>query len=214
MRVPNALAAAGIATSAVLLLASCGSSESKSPDKIAGVSTSAPSATASPTATASAGRSTISLPADLTLIFDPTRTGDAKKDAVLADNAQYVRSVDAAIVANNPKDPLLSLYSSGRALEGAVSWVQQFKKANWTVTGIVRYYDRKVTLSADGSATLVYCSDESKGYGRDRKTGRVQVTKPSKTDFVIYNTRLDKNVQGIWQTTEILSQRGAAQCQS
>lgn len=214
MRVPTALAAVSVATSAVLLLSACGGSDSKNSDKITGVPTVSPSASASPTATVAAGRPAITLPADVTLVFDPIKSGDPTKNAVLADNEQYVRALDAAIVANDPKDPLLSIYSSGNARAAAASWVDQHKKANWSITGTFRYFSRNVTLNADGSASLIYCSDESQGYGKDRKTGKPQgIQPPSKDDYVLYNTRLSRNPQGIWQTTQLLSQRGAEQCQ-
>ncbi|MFF8946513.1 hypothetical protein ACF1A5_30435 [Streptomyces sp. NPDC014864] len=64
-----------------------------------------------------------------------------------------------------------------------------------------------------GSAALTFCADETKGYGKDKKTKKIDKTPPTKDSYVFYNTRLDKNADGVWQTSQIISTRGATQCQ-
>ncbi|MGY5058073.1 hypothetical protein ACWDFR_29025 [Streptomyces sp. 900105755] len=214
-----AKAAAGLM--AVSLLAGCGGSSSSGGAEAADKASSAPtttgaSASAPPSAAASAssdGRPKITLPSDVTLTFEGGRTGDAVKDAVLADGAQMTRAVDAAIAGTDPKGQGMGYYTTGKALEASLSWVAQFKKANVTITGIVRYYDRKVTLESKTSAVLTYCGDESKGFSKDKKTNKVNRTPVTKDSYVTYNTRLDKNSDGVWQTSQIISTRGAARCQ-
>ncbi|MCX5420902.1 hypothetical protein [Streptomyces sp. NBC_00078] len=135
------------------------------------------------------------------------------KDAVLSDSAASVQAVDAAITGTDPKGHGLAFYNTGKALEAALSWVAQWKKAGAILTGEARYYDRSVTLTSKTSATLSYCGDESKGFSKDKKTNKIAKTPVTKNSYVFYNTRLDKNSDGIWQTSQIVSSRGAAQCQ-
>jgi hypothetical protein len=210
------LATATVGVTAALLLTACGGGgdEPKANDKIAGADTgSATSAAPVPSATQSAGRPKIELPSDLTLTFEGSKTGDSIKDAVLADSAENMRAVDAAITGTDPKGEALGYYNTDRALEAAVTWVQQFKDAGSTITGEVRYYDRNVTLKSKTSASLTFCADESKGYSKDKKTGKINKTPVTKNSYVVYNTRLDKSSEGVWQTSQIISTRGAAQCQ-
>jgi hypothetical protein len=209
-------ATAGV--TAALLLAGCGGGDGDKSDsngKIAGADTGA-SASTSPSASASAvtgGRPKITLPSDMTLTFEGGQTGDAVKDAVLADGAERARAEDAAITGTDPKGEGLAYYNTGKALEATLSWVAQFKKANVTITGVVRYYDRKVTLKSKTSAILTFCGDESKGFSRNKKTNKINKTPVNKDSYVSYNTRLDKNSDGVWQTSQIISIRGAVQCQ-
>jgi hypothetical protein len=64
----------------------------------------------------------------------------------------------------------LSFYYRDKALTDAVAWVQAYVDANLSFTGTTRYYAPEVTLGSDKSASVVYCSDESKGFNKDRKT--------------------------------------------
>ncbi|WP_217164818.1 hypothetical protein [Streptomyces sp. AC512_CC834] len=217
-RRPTLLAALALTAAAALTMSACGSDDDSSGDndKIAGADTgSDPSASPSPSpsSTGAADRPKVELPADLELTFEGAETGDPVKDAVLADSAERMRAVDAAIAGTDPESKALGFYNTGKALEAAVSWVGQFEQANATVTGEVRYFDRKVTLKDKASAVLTFCADESKGFSKDKKTGKVAKTPVTKNSYVLYNTRLDKNADGVWQTSQIISTRGAAQCQ-
>ncbi|MFD9461662.1 hypothetical protein [Streptomyces sp. NPDC060027] len=215
-RRPRLLVTAAVGATAALLLAACGGGDEKpkANDKIAGADTGGEtSASPEASATPSAGRPKIELPSDLTLTFEGSKTGDSVKDAVLADNAERMRAVDAAIAGTDAKGEALGYYNTGKALEAALTWVQQFKDAGATVTGEARYYDRTVTLKGKTSASLTFCADESKGYSKDKKTKKINKTPVSKNSYVLYNTRLDKSSEGVWQTSQIISVRGAAQCQ-
>ncbi|CAM5282876.1 hypothetical protein [Streptomyces fumanus] len=213
-RRPPLLAALTLTAAATLTLSACGSDESPSePDRIAGADTgTGASQSPSPSQAQSPDRPEIALPSDLKLVFEDTETGDPVKDAVLADSAERMRAVDAAITGTDPKGEALGFYNTGKALEAALSWVDQFKEANATLTGEARYYDRDVTLKGGTAAVLTFCADESKGFSKDRTTGKVAKTPVTKNSYVLYNTRLDKNSDGVWQTSQIISKRGAAQC--
>jgi hypothetical protein len=219
MRVPITLATA-VTASAVMLLSACGG-DSTSSDKIPKVDTGSPStsasasvvASASPTATVSAGRPTITFPSYAKDVFEGQHTGDPVKDAVLADNEQFVRSVDDAIFQGSTKTAALGFYSTGKGLENSITYVQGALAKGYTWTGTVRFFDRKVTLLGKGRASVIYCSDESKEFPEHRKTGKIDNVPTTADSYVLYNTDLKKNAQGIWQTDNILGDRGSKQCQ-
>ncbi|MFD5661752.1 hypothetical protein [Streptomyces hirsutus] len=219
-RRPTLIAALALTATAALTLSACGggdegSAKDKDSDKIAGVDTggekSAPPNESSASATEE--RPKIELPPDVTLVFEGEKTGDQVKDAVLADNAERMRAVDAAIAGTDTNGEALAFYNTGKALEAALSWVNQFEEAGATMTGEVRYYDRKVTIEGEKSAVLIFCADESKGFSKDKKTNKAHKTPVTKNSYVLYNTKLDKSAEGVWQTSQIVSSRGAAQCQ-
>ncbi|NEC39966.1 hypothetical protein [Streptomyces rubrogriseus] len=218
-RRPTLIAGLTLTAVAALTLSACGSDDDnpgKREGEIAGSDAGdKPSASPSPSSssTAAVGRPKVELPPDLKLTFEDAETGDPVKDAVLADNAERMRAVDAAISGTDPEGKALGFYNTGKALEAAVSWVGQFEKANATVTGQVRFFDRDVTLKGTTSAVMTFCADESKGFSKDKETGEVARTPVTKNSYVQYNTRLDKNADGVWQTSQILSTRGAAECQ-
>ncbi|GAB2443528.1 hypothetical protein [Streptomyces incanus] len=221
-RRPTLLAALALTATAALTLSACGGSDEgsakdkdKDGDKIAGADTgggkpASPSASPAP---AAEGRPKIELPSDVRLVFEGEKTGDQVKDAVLTDNAERMRAVDAAIAGTDANGEALAFYNTGKALEAALSWVNQFEKAGATMTGEVRYYDRKVTLEGEKSAMLIFCADESRGFSKDKKTNKVHKTPVTKNSYVLYNTKLDKSAEGVWQTSQVISSRGAAQCQ-
>ncbi|WML82294.1 hypothetical protein [Streptomyces sp. VNUA74] len=208
-RRPGVLAALALTATSVLALSGCAADDSVSVgDADEGTAT-----PPRPSASSGTGRPEIDLPSDLKLIFEDARTGDRVKDAVLADNAERMRAVDAAIAGTDRGGAAVGFYNTGKALEAATSWVARFEEADATVTGEVRYFDRKVTLKEKSSALLTFCADESKGFSKDRTTGEIAKTPVTRNSFVRYNTRLDRNADGVWQTSQILSTRGADECQ-
>ncbi|MFF0186142.1 hypothetical protein [Streptomyces sp. NPDC005244] len=215
-RRPRLLATAAVGATAALLLTACGggSDESKGNDKIAGADT-GDKTSASPSASTSepAGRPKIELPSDVKITFTPERSGDATKDAILKDNAEFIRALNAAIVAQNPRLSALEFYTEGEGAAAAQQWVQSFKTAGWTVTGAVQYFDRQVDVKSKDSASLSYCGDESKGFSKVIKTGEVKKTKATKKSYIAYGVQVEKNEQGVWELVKIVSTRGAERCQ-
>ncbi|MEV0529390.1 hypothetical protein AB0I66_38835 [Streptomyces sp. NPDC050439] len=157
-------------------------------------------------------RPRITLPKGDQLVFEPQRTGDARTDAVLRDNAEYLRAVDEAIGDRKPTSKAVAFYSTGSAYLDSVGWIGGFVEEGTTVTGTVRYVGRRVTFDEDGSAGLTYCGDESKGYTRDLKTKKTNVTPVTKDSYVFYNDRLRKTAKGVWQVTKSVSTRGHKAC--
>ncbi|MFE7974661.1 hypothetical protein [Streptomyces shenzhenensis] len=205
--------AAALAAAAAFLLTACGSSDdAKDNDKIAGADGKSSSASTSPSASGSADRPKITLPDDLKDTFEGWKTGDATENAVLADVAQRVDATNYAITQGDVDLPALSFYYSGTALADAKDWVQSIAKDGYSITGTNRYYNAKIEVFNSASAGVVYCEDQGKAYAKDRKTNKVHKTEVTNNSYVLYSTRVEKNEQGVWQTTKLTSQRGHKSC--
>ncbi|MGW6256999.1 MULTISPECIES: hypothetical protein [unclassified Streptomyces] len=205
--------AAAFAATAALLLTACGSGDdsSKGNDKIAGADQGEKSSP-SPSPTKDAGRPSITLPSDLSDKFVGWKTGDAAEDAVLADARERVDATNFAITEGNPELPALAFYYGGTALADARDWVASLTKDGYSITGVNRYYNAKVDVFDSASAGVVYCEDQSKAFAKDRKTNKIYKTGVDAKSYVLYTTRLEKNKQGVWQTTKLTSQRGHKSC--
>ncbi|MFF1696725.1 hypothetical protein ACFVXC_24460 [Streptomyces sp. NPDC058257] len=217
-RRPTLLATAVLTVAAVLSLSACGGSDeggSKDSDKIAGAG-SGDEKRESPSPTASDDgieRPEIKLPKDVKDVFEGSKTGDAKKDAILADNARRISSLTEAVTVDAKEHPALKFYSSGDALLSAANYAQDYYKKGKSFVGTTRYYDREVTFLKGGAAAVTYCMDGTKTYPKDRKTGKVDRSIPaSDQDYSFYNTRLEKNEDGVWQTATVLTTAAAKRC--
>ncbi|MFF1676062.1 hypothetical protein ACFVYG_08520 [Streptomyces sp. NPDC058256] len=216
-RRPSLLATVALGAASAVLLTGCGGGDGDSTgnDKIAGADTGGETSV-SPSTSASSGteeRPTITFPSDAKNVFEDQDTGDATKDAVLADSALSVNSLDDAIFQGSVDTKALGFYNTEDALGAAITYVQGYLDKNDTWVGTTRYFNRKVTLSGDTSATVTYCSDESKSFLKNRKTEKIKNTPTSTDSYVLYNSKLVKNTQGVWQTTDIVSDRGSKVCQ-
>ena len=209
--------AAALVTAASLLLTACGAdSKSDSERGIDGAQQSSSSTSSPPSATPKddgVDRPEITLPKDVDNTFEPKKTGDPKKDAVLADNERSINSIDEIITSGDTKRPGLRFYSKGTALESALTYIQSFFDAGVTFTGTTRYYNREVTFLKSGGAVVTYCSDETKAYSENRKTGEVRKTPGSPDDYTFYNARMEKNSAGVWQSANVISNEAAKKCQ-
>ncbi|MDG9711984.1 hypothetical protein [Streptomyces sp. DH10] len=216
-RRPTFLAALTLTAAAALTLSACGSddsSKSKDNDKIAGADTGdKPSPSTSPSASDAADRPKITFPSDAKNVFEYQKTGDSVKDAALADSMRSVDSVDEAIFEGSTDTKALGFYNTGKALQSSITYVQRYIDDGDTWVGQTRYSDYKITLSGDKKAYVTYCSDESKSFIKNRKTGSVDRSPATANAYVLYNTVLSKNAEGVWQTTNIASNRGSKTCQ-
>ncbi|MFF3884569.1 hypothetical protein [Streptomyces sp. NPDC001914] len=208
------VATAFAATTALLLTACGGGDDSpKANDKIAGAEQgSTRSATPSASPSDNADRPDLTLPGDVKDEFDGWKTGDATKDAVLADAGRAQTAMNDAIIKGTSDTPGLPFYYKGKALTSSVKWVQKWLDAGITYTGTTRYYSPKVEIFDSKSAGVSYCADESKAYNKDRKTKKVDRTPSGNDAYVLYNTRLEKTAQGVWQTSDGTSVRGSKTC--
>ncbi|MEU1920279.1 MULTISPECIES: hypothetical protein [Streptomyces] len=220
-RRPTLLAALALTATAALTLSACGSDDDtpakdKDKDTIAGADTDdkkSPSPTPSESDPASGGRPKITFPADAKNVFEYEKTGDAAKDAALLDSTLSINSVDEAIFKGSTDTEALGFYNAERALSASITFVNGYLKKNHTWVGETRYFDYEVKLSGANAAYVTYCSDESKSFLKNRKTGKVDNTPTTADSYVLYHTKLAKNADGVWQTTDIASDRGSKTCQ-
>ena len=216
-RRPRLLATAASGAVTALLLTGCGGGDGDSAgnDKIAGADTgSDTSASPSTSASPAADRPKIELPSDLTYSFDWPKTGDEDKDAVLSDSEQFIKAVDMAIAEQDPLHKAYRFYSEGTAAAGSQEFIQEFVDYGDRITGAKRYYDANVQINTDGTAGFVYCEDQNNAYNKSVKTGKTEVTPKSDENYVLYNSHLRVNKQGVWITEKLTSQRGSTACQS
>ncbi|MFJ2906133.1 hypothetical protein ACIQOU_21045 [Streptomyces sp. NPDC091279] len=217
MNRPARLGVAALTASAALLLTACGSGGGgdSSADKIEGAGTGA-TTSASPSASASADgidRPEIKLPGDMKLVVEDRQTGDAVKDAILADNERAVSTVWQAMAHSDLKKSGIGFYYTDTALAGVYEYAKGNidRKTSWA--GALRYYDRKVSIFDKTSGALTYCVDESKADVKDLKTGKMEGTKTTSDSYVYYNTGVKKNKNGVWQIWSLNEDRGAQRCQ-
>ncbi|MFE5754180.1 hypothetical protein ACFQ7I_10830 [Streptomyces massasporeus] len=206
--------AVALTASTALLLTACGNSDagSNDNDKIAGADTGSQEATSSASASDSAERPDIKLTGGVEDVFEGWETGDATKDAVLADAARAQTAINDAILKGKTDTPGLTFYYQDEALTTSVKWVQKWVDAGLTYTGTTRYYKPKIKLFNGTSAGVSFCADETKAYNKDRESGKVDRSPASDDSYVLYNTRLEKTTQGVWQTTSGTSVRGSKGC--
>ncbi|MEU0783728.1 hypothetical protein ABZ341_19395 [Streptomyces sp. NPDC006173] len=208
--------AAAFAATTALLLTACGSGDDspKGNDKIAGAGSGSSTTSASPTASpeGSAQHPKVTLPGDLTNDFDDWKTGDAAKDAVLADASRRIDALDYAITQGDADEPVLGFYYKGDALVGASQWVKGFVEAKKSMTGDTRYFRPRLNVYAKDKATLSYCSFEGKAFAKDLKTGKADKTPVTDKSYLLYVTRLEKSDKGVWQTAVLNSERANSAC--
>ncbi|MFK0155441.1 hypothetical protein ACIQVL_42790 [Streptomyces sp. NPDC090499] len=207
---PAVARAVGLGVAGVLLLAGCGGEESDGTGEGAGAGA---SDSPGPTATAAADRPVIEMPSDLSYRFDWPRTGEADKDAVLADSERSIKAVDLAIVHQDAFDEAYRYYYEGEAAAGTQKFVQNYVDHKAGITGAYRFYDPEVAVAKDGTASLSYCEDQGKAYVEYLTTGKVRKTKVTAKSYVSYRTELSKNAKGVWVISRITSEIGSAACQ-
>ncbi|MEU4980511.1 hypothetical protein [Streptomyces sp. NPDC021969] len=213
---PTLLAALTLTAAAALTLSACGSDDdgaAKGNDEIAGADTdSETSAAPSPSSTGTEGRPKITFPSDAKNVFEYEKTGNAAKDAALADSTLSVNSVDEAIFEGSTDTKALGFYNAESALSDSITYALGYINEKHTWVGETRYFDYKVSLSGDHEAYVTYCSDESKSFIKDKKTGKVEETPTTADSYVLYHAKLTENAEGVWQTTDIASNRGSKDC--
>ncbi|MFF3711887.1 hypothetical protein [Streptomyces phaeochromogenes] len=201
------------AATAALVLTACGGSDDSSSDDIKGADkgSSSPSASASASASADVDRPKITLPKNFQLTFENWTSSDPETQALLTDAKEQLRAGYAAIIANEPDGgEALAFYDTKPGLSQDRQWIKTYTGKNLTVFGKLPAFDPKVSFAANKkAASLSYCTDESKAYSKNRKTGEV-AGNPAGTDpRISYNVSLAKNAQGVWQNLSTRSERGA-----
>jgi hypothetical protein len=209
---------AALTATATLLLTACDANDDTPPDDIKGADRGAsagPSASA-PTSADSKGPD-LSLPKDVDLVFDFDKPSDAKHEAALADAQNYLRAMYHGIVARDPDDPAYRYYSGGQAAQYVKSQIQAAVKGGWTPSGTEEYYDEDVTTLSDGERTLVtFCSNQSKIFSKDVKSGQINRTEESLSSYLKFRLLMlpPSGSSQVWkaQVSEVVSK--AKECRA
>lgn len=209
--------AVALAVSAGLLLTACGGGGSDGSDKIqpppqAAPTTTTASTTPSPTEAAGPGAPTFALPPDITADFKGFDS-DAKNKVVLQDARYAAQSVLELEAKTHTKvTPNFARFFTGeRGAAYADSLIGQGKDGA-VITGIYRYYNPVVKSLPGGNLSVQYCEDQRKAYAKDGKTGKVDVTTPSPSDFRQWTLLMAKSPSGEWHVFDHAWIKGAKQC--
>ncbi|MGW7541331.1 hypothetical protein ACWGKQ_09450 [Streptomyces sp. NPDC054770] len=200
--------AAALAATAALLLTACGGGgdSSKGNDKIAGAGageSGSPSPSASASASTDKNAPSFDFPSDIKTTVERQPTGDAAKDAIARDVAYSAQARLEAFAKGEGQTANMSRYFAASAFTYWTQRVATIRKQGFTVTGDYRFFNFDVTDVANAKTAAVrYCEDQSKGYSKEIKSGKVLRTKPSADDFILYTLQAAKDSRGDWQVTQ------------
>jgi hypothetical protein len=162
----------------------------------------------------------VALPEDVKVVFDWTMPKDAAQNAALTAAANYLQSIDHAVVRQKAQDPPLHAYASGDALAYAEDFVQRNVDGKQTLSGTDRFY-RPVfgngSAAKGGSKSSVeikLCNNQSRIYSKDVVGGKVHVTGESDRNYVLFDILLVKLpvAHPYWQAQGITVKEGSLQC--
>ncbi|MEU5892811.1 hypothetical protein ABZ835_39125 [Streptomyces sp. NPDC047461] len=214
--------AAALAATAALLLTACGSGddEASDNDKIAGAGQGSESPKASASASGAPAEDKpdgvdVSVPKDMNLVFDWEKPKDKDEAAAMEDAANFLRAIYRGVDKRSTKDAALAAYATGDGLHYGEVQINEWIKGGWTGTGTRRHYDATTRSASNGTSVEVgFCSDASKFYGKEVKTGKVLKTEPSLKDFGYYKIIMVKvpTGEGLWQASKVYVETGAEQC--
>ncbi|MFD6861245.1 hypothetical protein ACIPPN_14735 [Streptomyces diastaticus] len=201
---------AALTAATALTLTACGG-EPAEPDDIKGAGASASAGAGEKAEDSDRGRPTFTMPKGFQLEFRDWHSDDPVQQAILDDGREQLRAGYAAIGEGNPDAGYFAFYNTHVGLGGGKEWIRSYSDKNVTVIGSLPVYDAKAALvgKGDSLASLTYCTDESKAYTENRETGK-KVGNPEGTEPTVhYVTTLRKSEDGVWQTDNVKSERGA-----
>ncbi|MER7865893.1 hypothetical protein ABTZ90_02285 [Streptomyces cellulosae] len=214
--------AAAFAAAATLMLTACGGGDDASgdSDKIAGADqgTEKPSKSTAPSGAPAQDKPDgvdVSVPKDMNLVFDWEKPKNKNEAAAMGDAANYLRAIYRGVDKRTPKDAALTAYATGEGLRYGEVQINEWIKGGWTATGTRRHYDATTRSASNGSSVEVaFCSDASKFYGKEVKTGKVLKTEPSLKDFGYYKIIMIKvpTGDGLWQASKVYVETGVEKC--
>ncbi|WP_413757639.1 hypothetical protein [Streptomyces sp. MMBL 11-3] len=214
--------AAALAATAALLLTACGGGDDKSSDndKIAGADQASkkPSKSAEPAGAAKDKPDgvDVSLSKDMNLVFDWDKPKAKNEAAAMDDAANYLRAIYRGVDKRTAEDAAVAAYSTGEGLHYAQVQINEWIKGGWTGTGTRRHFDVTTRSTTNGnSVEVAFCSDASKFYGKEVKTGKVLKTEASPKDFGYYRIIMVKfpTSDDLWQASKVFVETKAAKCQ-
>lgn len=207
--------AATLTAGASLLLTGCGGStqDPKPSGEITGAGGGekkpSPSTTGEPSGgTRSEGRPVLKTDKNFKEEFENWSSKDQKTNAVLLDGKLQALATNSAIFTSDPDAPEVAFYNDGPALRSVHEWVGQFKNKGHTLTGYLRYYKPRVKFLAENYVSLSYCTDETKAFSKEMKSGKVHTTEASAKSYVLYILGMKKGANGVWKTDAMSGERG------
>ncbi|MEU2605687.1 hypothetical protein [Streptomyces albus] len=205
------------AVTAALLLGACGGGDGDSKDEIKGAdrgeAKSSPSAAPKEgTDTSPPERPQYELAKDAENVFEDAKTGDPKKDAILADNQRRINLIDRIVTTGKDVDDL-KLYAKGSAFISASNYIKTYAEDNYSWAGTVRHYDQQVEVLGSKDAKVTFCVDDSKANDKNLKTGKVEHYESSDKGYTLKEVRLVRSEKGIWQANSEEVKRGAKRCE-
>jgi hypothetical protein len=164
-------------------------------------------------------RPDVTLPRDLTERYETWVTHDSERDLVLGDAGLAQGAVLDALVGGGTTTEAVEFFFTGEALSAVRAYARDTAASGSRPTGFVRYYKPELHLP-DGlfdlperpRAALSFCVDESRLAPRNRVTGKVGPAPRGADAHVRYETRLRLSDRGVWQTFELATERGTAEC--
>jgi hypothetical protein len=230
MRGRYAVTVCALAVVAAGALAACGGSGSGDSATISPAATGGTSAATTTAAPTSAPGSqpgaplkldpAVALPEDVKVVFDWTMPKDPVQNAALTAAANYLQSIDHAVVKQTAQDPPLLAHASGDALAYARDFVQRNVDGKLTLSGTDRFY-RPVfgngSSAKGGSKSPVeirLCDNQSKIYSKDVVGGKVHVTGESDRSYVLFDILVVELpvAHPYWQAQGITVKEGSLQC--
>jgi hypothetical protein len=145
--------------------------------------------------------------------FDDFESSDAKKEAVLRDTSYAITAyIEGKAKGVGPTKNMKRYFTGlhGAEIQDAID---QFAATGMTITGTYHEYRPAVTIVNTKTAAVTFCEDQSKAYGKNRKTGAVNTSTPSAKDYSLWAMGLAKNSAGDWQVFRYSTTKGAKQCQ-
>ncbi|MGI5351791.1 hypothetical protein ACQEU8_26940 [Streptomyces sp. CA-250714] len=205
------------ALAASLLLGACGS-DGGSKDKIDGAKGEGKAESKSPSpskSSAGSGRQApeeIKLAKDAKNVFEDAKTGDPKKDEVLADNQARINVVDRIITTGKSVNDL-KLYADGQAFIDATKYIEEYTDDQYSWAGVTRYYNQQVKILDGSTAQVSYCVDDSKANDKNLKTGKLDPYESDDKRDTLETSRMRQSKSGIWQAYSSQTKRGAEECE-
>lgn len=162
----------------------------------------------------------VALPKGVTVVFDWTMPKDPARNAALTAAADYLQSIDHAIIRQTTQDPPLHAHASGDALAYARDFVQRNVDAKQTLSGTDRFYRPvfgKGSTAKSGSKSsleIKLCNNQSNIYSKDIVSGKVHVTGESDRSYVLFDILLVELpvAHPYWQAQGITVKEGSLQC--
>ncbi|MFE9249845.1 hypothetical protein [Streptomyces sp. NPDC007088] len=220
------LPAAALLAAVSVSLTACGGGddgggEADSGKKVAGADAGSPEASKSPSPSASTPdpkAPDLSLPKDVKVVQDWREPADKAQAAALAAAVHYLTAINRAIALQDVSEPAYLYYSYPGSAARTVA--QKTVKGNitqhYSIAGTERMHRQTSKVSESGeSAAVSLCTDDSKFYSKNLKTGKTEVTEPGADDHTWYELGLVRSTgsDGVWVVKEIQAKVGAEQCQ-